>query len=314
MACNLLLIAQSDHVHLADFQALASEICAVAPDVHAYAMWDQSYDWKTIDSALDRPSFSFCPVPVRAFRPWRGPLLQCRRLYKSEEYAALQQADVPLPCWGLLTPDSKPDLDGFGPYVVVKPDWSGRGADVKIMRLGRVRWHPPTTDYTRRLQGDAGNWIVQEFIYTGPQPVSYRVTTLFGEPLWGWKVAADSTRRPLRHRYDFRQGETGGGMSIVSSGKGCVFSLIDEPDLADLARRAHRAFPDIPVLGVDMVRDIESGQLYVIEVNAGGYTWHVASKVGRRIQRDFAFDIEARFNIRQRVARILAEQARRHAR
>ncbi|MBK8121884.1 MAG: hypothetical protein IPK39_24195 [Sulfuritalea sp.] len=69
MACNLLLIAQSDHVHLADFQALASEICDVAPDVHAYAMWDQSYDWKTIDSALDRPSFSFCPVPVRAFKP-----------------------------------------------------------------------------------------------------------------------------------------------------------------------------------------------------------------------------------------------------
>lgn len=226
----------------------------------------------------------------------------------------MQKADVPLPRWGLLTPDSAPDLDGFGPYVVVKPDWSGKGADVKIMRRGRVRWRPPTTDYTRRLQGETGNWIYQEFIYTGPQPVSYRVTTLFSEPMWAWKVEADSARRPLGHRYDFRQGETGGGMSIVSSGKGCVFSLVDEPELADLARRAHSAFPDIPVLGVDMLRDSETGQLYVIEVNAGGYTWHVSSITGRKIQQDFAFDIEARCNVRQKAARILAEQARRLAR
>ena len=313
MACNLLLIAQPDHVQLADFNLLAREIRAVAPDVKAYTMWDRAYDWKKLDPTLDRPSMAFCPVPVRAFKTWRGPLFQCRRLHKSEEYTALQQADVPLPRWGLLMPDSAPDLDGFGPYVVVKPDWSGRGADVKIMRSGRVRWRPPTTDYTRRLQGEAGNWIYQEFIHTGPHPVSYRVTTLFGEPMWAWKVEANSTRRPLLHRYDFRRGETGGGMSIVSSGKGCVFSLVDEPDLADLARRAHRAFPDIPVLGVDMVRDSETDQSYVIEVNAGGYTWHVSSKVGRKIQQDFAFDIEACCNVRQKAARILAEQARRLA-
>ena len=71
-------------------------------------------------------------------------------------------------------------------------------------------------------------------------------------------------------------------MSIVSSGKGSIFSLVDEPELNELARRAHRAFPTIPVLGIDMVRDIETGRLYVIEVNAGGFTWHVSSAVAAR--------------------------------
>lgn len=225
----------------------------------------------------------------------------------------MQTIGIPVPRWQLLTPDTTPDLEGFGPYVVVKPDWSGKGADVKIMRRGRVRWRPPTTDYTKRLQGDLGNWLVQEFIYTGPQPLSYRVTTLFGEPLWAWQIQADTSRRPLGHRYDFRNGEGGGGMSIVSSGKGSVFSLIDDPEMNTLARRVHQAFPTIPVLGVDMVRDIETGQLYVIEVNAGGFTWHLSSTVGRKIQQDFSFDIDARFHAYERAAHILVDRARRHA-
>ena len=314
MSCNVLLIAQPDHVQLSDFKLLAQKISAAAPDVHAYALWDQPYDWSTLDPGLDRPTMTFCPVPIRQFKPWRGPVFQCRRLHKSEEHTALQQADVPLPRWRVLTPDAAPALDGFGPYVVVKPDWSGRGADVKIVRRGRVRWRPPVTDYTRRLQGEKGNWIVQEFVYSGLQPVSYRVTTLFGEPLWAWKVQADATRRPLRHRYDFRHGESAGGMSIVSSGKGCTFSLVDDLELAELAKQAHRAFPTIPVLGVDMVRDVETGRLYVIEANAGGFTWHVSSEVGRKIQREFGFDIEGRFGVQQKAARILAEHTRRHAR
>lgn len=313
MSCNILLIAQPDHVQLSYFKLLARAISAAAPDVHAYALWDQPHDWKALDSGLDLPTVTFCPVPIRHFKPWRGPVFHCRRLYKSEEYSALQQVDIPLPRWSLLTPDTAPDLDGFGPYVVVKPDWSGRGADVKIMRRGRVRWRPPATDYTRWLQGEKGNWILQEFIYTGPQPVSYRVTTLFGEPMWSWKVQADPARRPLRHRYDFQHGETGGGMSIVSSGKGCVFSLVDEPELGELARRAHSAFPTTPVLGVDMVRDLETGRLYVIEVNAGGYTWHVSSSVGHKIQQQFGFDIDVRFGVQQRAARTLANHARQHA-
>jgi cyanophycin synthetase len=314
ITCNLLLIAQPHHVQLADFEHLASVIRAIAPDVHACAIWDRPKAWRPQQSVLERPTMTFCPVPIRTFKPGRGTVFQCYRLHKSEEYRAMERAGIPVPRWGLVTPEAMPDLKDFGPYVVMKPDWSGKGADVKIMRRGRVRWRPPTTDYTKRLQGDRGNWLVQEFIYTGLQPVSFRVTTLFGEPLWAWRIDADVARRPLGNRYDFRNGEGGGGMSIVSSGKGSIFSLIDDPEMNALAKRVCRAFPTIPVLGVDMVRDIETGQLYVIEVNAGGFTWHLSSAVGRKIQHDFAFDIDARFQVYTRAAVILADRARRYAR
>lgn len=105
MTCNLLLIAQPDHVQLDDFNLLAQEIRTVAPDVHAYAIWDQMYDWRTIDPALDHPTLPFSPVPVRFSRPWRAPLFQGIRLHKSKEYRALEEIGIPLPRWGLLTQD-----------------------------------------------------------------------------------------------------------------------------------------------------------------------------------------------------------------
>ena len=89
MACNLLLIAQPDHVQLADFQELARAIRVLAPEVNAHALWDQAYDWSSLDAGQNRPTLTFCPVPLRAFKPWRGAVWQCRRLHKSEEYAAL---------------------------------------------------------------------------------------------------------------------------------------------------------------------------------------------------------------------------------
>ena len=227
-------------------------------------------------------------------------------LPKSHEYRALEEIGVPVPMWAVVSRQATPDLEEFGPYVVMKPDWSGRGADVRIVRKGRVRWRPPTTEYTRAIAGPDPDWIVQEFVYTGPRPVSYRVATLFGEPIWAWEVSAAQGRQELQQRYGFKAG----GMSIVSSGKGCVFRLIDDADILALATKAHRAFPAIPLLGVDVVRDVETGRLFVIEVNSSGLTCHLTSPIGLSIQEDFGFDIDARFDSRRRAARILAEQVR----
>lgn len=121
----------------------------------------------------------FSTTPLRHFQPFGGHAYQGVALTKSEEYRALQAADIPVPRWACLTPSHEPDLELFGPYVVIKPDRGGRGADVKIMQKGRVRWRPPTADFV----ANNTNWIIQEFIHTGPWPVSFRVATLFGTAL-----------------------------------------------------------------------------------------------------------------------------------
>ena len=53
----------------------------------------------------------------------------------------------------------------------------------------------------------------------------------------------------------------------------------NEPDVLELAVRATKAFSEIPVLALDIVRDRSTGELYVLEVNPGGKTWHLSSFV-----------------------------------
>ncbi len=233
-----------------DFELLADYVREIAPDVQTAVFEDEVVDWSSMPGALDLPTLVVSPAPVWRFRPARGVVFQGLWLPKSREYAALERAAVPVPRWALLTPTDAPDLSAFEPYVVVKPDLSGRGADVKIKRKGRVRWRPPRTDFTRAQRAGDCDWVVQEFVYTGPHPESYRVATLFGEPIWSWKVQADPARRALASRYDFHAGESGGGMSIVSSGKGCVFAPSHDEEILALARRVHRALPEVPLLGV----------------------------------------------------------------
>jgi hypothetical protein len=310
---NLLLIYNPNIIKQWDFELVARHVQEIAPDIQPILWKDGSNDWQQCPMLHERPTLAFSPGPVRGHRPPRGVVFEGRPLPKSEEYAALERGGVPVPRWALLTETSKPDLDAFGPYVVVKPDLGGRGADVKIKRKGRVRWSAPATDLVKTMAGRHCDWVVQEFIYTGPHPVSYRVTSLFGEPIWSWKVLADPRRRPLRHRCDFSGTADGGGMSIVSSGKGCTFSLVTDPELAEIARAAHRVFPNIPLIGVDVIRDADSGRWYVIEANSVGWTWHLSSPTGSAIQEQFGFDLDAAFDVRRRAAEILADQVRRRA-
>lgn len=50
-----------------------------------------------------------------------------------------------------------------------------------------------------------------------------------------------------------------------------------EPDIMAFAATIQSAFPDIPLLGCDIVKEIPGNRLHAIEVNAGGNVWHLSS-------------------------------------
>lgn len=305
---NLVIIPDPRIKRPEDFHRMAGYVSEMAPDIKPIVLSDKMHFLRVL-KLLSRPTMVFSPTPLKWFRPLRGAAFQGQRLSNSEELTAMEQCGIPVPKWALLTPEKKPDLDDFGPYVVVKPDLGGRGADVKIKRKARVRWTPPKT---QQASGST-NWVVQEFIYTGHWPVSYRVAVLFGEVLYSWRVEADQTRRPLLGPNEFKGGEGGGGMSIVSSGRGCTFELDDDPEIISLAEKTHVTFPHIPLLGVDILKE-PSGKLSVIEVNAVGLVWHFSTPTGVKIQEFAGFDLESQFDGIRKAARILVQQTRKQAR
>ena len=290
-----------------DFAELATWISELMPETAVFVLPDvEAADH--LAGVPDLPTLTVSPAPVRRLRPRRGPLLQGQHVAKSEEYHALDACGVPVPRWVRLLPGRSPSLDGFGPYVVTKPDFGARGADVRIERREAVRWTPPRTELSEHFGGPWNPRVAQEFVYTGPWPRSHRVTTLFGQALFAFRVEADHARKPLLGR------DALAGQSVVSSGQGCTFELFEDPEILRLAERAHAAFPRVPLLGIDILRDADTGELFVIELNGIGYTWDFSSPTGLSLQHQFGFDLEAQLGGRRRaaavLARVCAEQCR----
>ena len=53
--------------------------------------------------------------------------------------------------------------------------------------------------------------------------------------------------------------------------------LAKDDEILAFARQVHAVFPNIPVLGCDVLRRVSDGKLFALEVNAGGNTWHFSS-------------------------------------
>ena len=295
--------AVNDHP---DLERIARSIERDAPDLRVSVLRDKPHWLRRARMAL-RPTLVYSATALRRLRPLRGAVIQGSRQSKIEEMEQLERAGISVPRWRPVTRAAPPpDVTDFGPYVVMKPDRGGCGADVRIVRSEKVRFLDPSTRRATRAQ----RWIAQQYVHTGSWPTAQRVLTLCGTPLYAIRTRADRSRAPIRHAADFASG----GRSIVASHVGCSIEFCHDADILALAERAARVFPDIPLLGVDILRDADSGQLHVVEVNSRGGCWGFSSRKATAMQQILGRPFESQFDAFARAARVLIEETRRRAR
>jgi len=84
--------------------------------------------------------------------------------------------------------------------------------------------------------------------------------------------------------------------------------------MIDLARRVGAVFPNIPLLGLDILRCKSTGKAHVLEINAGGNVWHYSSQLAAKEraahpeyfpnghQKQRSFEMVAEILIRKAIA------------
>lgn len=230
-----------------------------------------------------------------------GRQLTARLLLKASEYKRLAAAGFPVPKWTLMAPDTVLDPAEWGPYVVEKPNDGGRGANVRIKRTGKVRYEPPEAFESHGRRG----MLAQEFIYTGEWPQSFRVMTLLGQVILCYHQVTVGRGKPLLQRWGFR---TAHGTSVVSNTKDMTVTMVKDSEVISLCERAHRlAFPDVPLLGFDVIRDADTGKPYILECHPHGPSWPFSSISGRSIREKSQVDFVAQYGGLRKCAEILAE-------
>jgi len=299
--CNLFLFLGDDGDR-DSFERLACFVEEFDPAIHTVIVEDKP-GWSV--ELPSRPTLFFSPALIRNRPCIPGRIVCGYPLSKSEEYSILGGAGIPVPRWVTLREDELPNLDGFGDYVVRKPDYGAKGAEVRIVKRERVRWKRVVTS----AAGPSPTLLVQEFIYTGLWPVSYRVNTLFGRVLYCMRITGNASRPALRGPNDFDSRGSGNSVSIVSNVRDSMAEHCDDVEIICFGECAARAFPDLPMLGVDVLKEVSTGRLFVTEVNALGNNWNFS----REFRENFGIDIAEQFDGLRKAAYLLAEQTQRLA-
>jgi hypothetical protein len=197
--------------------------------------------------------------------------------------------------------------------VVVKPGFSLASHGHHMILVPRQLVHYQSREsYPADHPGRYGAMYAQRFIDTGVFVNHHRVLTLFGMPLLAFKTIARTARPQLDSAP-----EVLAQMPVKARRRDgpVAREFTFDADILDLARRTYSALPEIPLQGVDIVREERSGKLYVLEANPGGNTW-IFSKgdMTARLTKALAVKrLADQFDGFRRAAEVLIERTRAEA-
>ncbi len=234
------------------------------------------------------PSFTDLPIliiylvnpPAYEFKVMKK--LAVRSLNKIEEYEHLKAHSIP--CLPILIFQKGMQLDRniFGDLVVMKPgNLTSTGKDINVV---------PTKLISELKQSDFPEghlihndiYLIQRFVRTGSNPIHYRVSTFLGRVLY-------STRSELNFPYpDYNLPLSELLTRTVASNyrEHRTIKLHKNEEVIKLALLVADSLSDVPLLGIDIIQDAETGEYFVIETNPGGNTWHFTSVAGRGMVSD----------------------------
>ena len=310
MTSNLILVHWPGRQAPEDLAEIARLVEERAPEI-AVSIIDTKDQEKGLEPRFaDQPTVVVSIMEVRkALFPDSAIVFEGNDLPKSAQYERYRENGIPVPDWHVIGPETALTPDDWGEYVIVKPELARKGAEIRIKKTRRVRYKAPE-DYAEDHPARRGGMIAQKFVYTGRWPNHFRVVTLFGKALFSIHCEADHSFRPLESRDGFRGAAGAGGAPVVSNKQTSTYTLNADPEIVDMACRAHAAFPELPLLGHDLVRDADTGEVFLLESNTRGDVWLISSGTGMLLQRQNGIDLAGQFGALSVAADALVSKVR----
>jgi hypothetical protein len=301
---NLLILETVPEQGSSDWIAIKQRIDSNAPDIEVRIANNRHRNPVTARWQVRRPSLVFSPVRLIDFVP-RGGAVYCGHILgKDEQLRRLSSIEILTPRTITLSSVSSLDPGEWGDYVIVKPNNLNSGVGIKLVR---------TIDLCARydeLTAIADDqFLVEPYIDHSEDgyPTEYRVLSMFGRALYCVRNRWGNKRPPLAEI-------AADPLGIIASNNktmgGHVRSICNDPEIISLGQRAHQAFPECPVIGVDIVRESQSGRLYVLEVNPHGAVWHFSSPFAKNLDPEYVRERYAQFNALDLAADLLIQKTR----
>ena len=194
---NLVLVHEPFIQDRADLEKIARVVHAIAPDIEVFVASNDIRSSTTRKQASRRPTLIYSPTELRDFQPLRGRIYAGSVIAKDVQLQRMSKAGIPVPDFALLQGNCEIDPERFGPIAILKPSGpSSHGRDMAIVRtalFAGTRWR-------KHALVEAAidmPMMIQRFIDTGIYPSHYRILTLFGEPIFGFRALSTVPRPSL---------------------------------------------------------------------------------------------------------------------
>lgn len=283
---NLIIIHRGPEYEQ-DFDEIAAKVNALDRDITVYHL-PANHSAELPNRAWEYPSLTISltsrfKLPVR-----RGPILKNYAIEKLAQQDIFRKHGIPTPSACRFRFGLKLDPILFSRFVVLKPGdlrLTSTGEGIRLMRRQRAEALVPSgLDERSPLRTGPQSFVVQRFVDTGDRIRYNRVTSFFGIPLW-CNEAVSETQRPSLASSD----EVLEAIPIANLAfKQRLYRFHSDPDVLSIAKLVHSALPNIPLLGIDILREERTGKLFVLECNAGGNGWHFSSKSAASFREEIA--------------------------
>lgn len=305
---NLVIFHTPRAQHISDYLTIRNMMFGRAPDIDVHIVsGDTALPADFWLRAAERPSLLFSPLPIEIDPAARGARVVSPSLSKLKEIELLANAGFPVPRTASITPDTVLDEELWGPYVVTKPNFGMNGAGISLVRTRDVRWVDPLS-WPAEDPRHGKNMLAQQYVNTGPSLCCYRVFTVLGRAVYSNTWTATEPLPILDP-----DGAHPLAIDVAASRVSKKIELSYDAEVISLGERIHREFPNIPVMGLDIIRQHETGDLYVMEINSKGLTWHLSSSYGLSVQRKHKFGRYGQFNALKVMTEAFIEATRRMA-
>jgi hypothetical protein len=288
---NLVVFHFHKMQQVSDFLSARNMMFAKAPDIEMHVISKAGAVPQDVWSRLaEAPSVLFSPLPIVLRAPLRGARVIAEPLTKLEEIERFAGAGFPVPRTKKILPGMAFDEAEWGPFIVVKPNRGMRGEGISLMRARDVRWVDPLS-WPEKHPRHGVDMLAQQFVHPGPFSRCYRVFTVLGKAIYA-NTSTATERLPALDPKAAQPVE----IDIAANGDARRIELSDDREVVDLAEKIHASFPYVPAMGLDFIRRDRTGEIYVLEMNSTGMTWHLSSDYGMLQQRKHGVDYYGQFN------------------
>jgi hypothetical protein len=278
---GLILVFRSESID--DFKDIAWRVYKIDSSIQVFGFSDRIDPKKIPREFFNLPHLVIylCNPPPDNFS-YHSPMLAVRGIDKIAEYQHFKKHNIPcLPIeqfkWGMTL-----DPEVYGDWVVLKPQSiQSTGKDVNMIPtilISKLNLSDFPEDHLIRQDG----YYVQKFVKTGIRPTHYRVGIFIDSITYSTKTVMNSDYPSDNDNLRTRLSKTIAA-NFVSNRHVCLYKDLK---LNEFAINVAKTFPKIPLFGIDVLIEEETGKLFALETNSGGNTWHFSSSIGKQYRTD----------------------------